>query len=440
MEQHVRHAKALSGTVRVPGDKSLSHRAAIFNAIAEGTAVIENFLAGADPLATVSCLRALGVEVVVEIEEAWSARVTVHGVGLHGLREPADILNAENSGTTMRLLAGLLAGQPFLSILTGDASLRSRPMGRILQPLRQMGATVYGRDSDRLVPLVIRGGPLHGVHYRSPVASAQVKSSLLLAALYADSPTTVEEPALSRDHTERMLAAMGAAIRCEGRSVTAKPAVAPLSATSFCIPGDLSAAAFWMVAASLHPEAEIHLPGVGINPTRSGVIDVLRAMGADLELHGERLSGGEPVADITVRSARLHGTHIAGDLVPRAIDEIPVLALAGALADGETVIADAQELRVKESDRIAATAQALRKLGAVVEERPDGLWIKGDARLHGAYCDSAGDHRLAMTLAIAGLLAAGETVIARAESVAVSYPHFWEDLRAVTGQLSAVGV
>ena len=439
MDQRVSRPPSLHGAVQVPGDKSLSHRAAIFNAIAEGSAVIENFLIGADPLATVGCLRALGVQIDLEPQDERSACLTVHGAGLNGLREPADVISAENSGTTMRLLSGVLAGQPFLSVLTGDASLRSRPMARIVEPLRRMGATFHGRDNDRLPPLVIRGGQLQGIDYRSPVASAQVKSSIMLAALSASSTTTIEEPALSRDHTERMLAAMGAAVHYQGSTVTVEPAVRPLRAASFRIPGDISAAAFWMVAATLHPEAEVHLPGVGINPTRSGVIDVLRAMGADIELGEERLVGGEPVADLTVRSGRLHGTRIAGDMIPRVIDEIPVLALAAALADGETVIADAQEARVKESDRIATTARELRRLGSEVEERPDGLWIRGGARLRGSVCRSDGDHRLAMTLAVAGLLAEGETRIADAEAVAVSYPGFWNDLALLAGAPAPAG-
>lgn len=440
MEQRIRRPQALVGTLLVPGDKSLSHRAVIFNAIAEGTAVIENFLAGADPLATVSCLRALGVDITVEPQNERSARVTVRGVGLQGLREAGDVLNAGNSGTTMRLLAGLLAGQPFLSVLTGDASLRSRPMDRVIQPLRTMGATIYGRGGDRLAPLVILGRPLHGMTYRLPVASAQVKSAIILAALTADSPTTIDEPAASRDHTERMLRAMGAAIRCAGKQVTVEPTGRPLAATSLRIPGDISAAAFWMVAASVHPQAEVRLPSVGVNPSRTGIIDVLRDMGADITVQNQRLVGGEPAADIVVRSARLKGTVIAGSLIPRVIDEIPVLALAGALAEGETVIADAQEARVKESDRIATTARELRRLGVDLEERPDGLRIRGGARLHSARCLSEGDHRLAMTLAVAGLLAEGETTIADAEAVAVSYPGFWDDLRAISGQTPRVAV
>jgi 3-phosphoshikimate 1-carboxyvinyltransferase len=428
MERVVSQAESLSGAVEAPGDKSLSHRAVIFNAIAEGTATIENFLAGADCLATINILRGLGVEIDLEPVNERSAVVTVTGVGLQGLKEAQDVLNAENSGTTMRLLSGLLAGQPVYSVLTGDASLRSRPMGRVIEPLRAMGASIFGRNHDRLAPLTIVGGGLHGTNYRTPVASAQVKSAIILAALNAEGPTQIVEPSRSRDHTERMLASMGARISCSGTEVHVDPSVRRLRAASSPIPADMSAAAFWLVAASLHPNAEIHLPGVGMNPTRTGVIDVLRAMGADIQVENERLDQGEPAADLAVRSARLHGTRIAGDLIPRVIDEVPVLALAASLAEGETTIADAGELRVKESDRIATTCAELQRLGADIMEQPDGMVIRGVSRLTGAACRSYGDHRLAMTLAIAGLVAAGDTTISGPESVEVSYPGFWTDL------------
>jgi 3-phosphoshikimate 1-carboxyvinyltransferase len=430
MERAIRAPAALHATVEVPGDKSISHRAAILNALASGLATVHNFLTADDCLATLDCLRALGVNWRLDEQEA-EVTLTVEGVGLSGLREAEDVLDARNSGTTMRLLAGLLAGQPFLSLLTGDASLRSRPMARIVTPLREMGAQVWARAGDTCAPLAIRGGRLRGIRYRTPVASAQVKSAVLLAGLFAQGETTVEEPAASRDHTERMLAAMGAAVRREGPAVCLAPPSGPLEPLNLRVPGDLSAAAFWMVAAALHPDAQVSLPGVGLNPTRSGLIDALRHMGADIEVGEERTVGGEPVADISVRSSSLTGTVVEGDLLPRLIDEIPVLAVAAALARGPTAIRDAAELRVKESDRLATVAAELRRLGARLEERPDGLVIEGGARLRGAAVNSHGDHRLAMALAVAGLLAEGETVVAGSEAAAVSYPGFWRDLEAL---------
>lgn len=431
MERTIRAPATLRATLRVPGDKSISHRAAILNALASGPATVHNFLTAEDCLATLDCLRALGVDWRLE-EQQPEVTLKVEGVGLTGLREPEDVLDARNSGTTMRLLAGLLAGQPFLSLLSGDASLRSRPMDRIVTPLREMGAQVWARAGDTCAPLAIRGGCLRGISYRTPVASAQVKSALLLAGLFAQGETTVEEPATSRDHTERMLAAMGADLRQEGPAVRLAPPSRPLEPLNLRVPGDLSAAAFWIVAAALHPDAQVSLPGVGLNPTRTGLTEVLRHMGADIEVAEERIVGGEPVADITVRSSSLTGTVVEGDLLPRLIDEVPVLALAAALARGPTVIRDAAELRVKESDRLATVAAELRRLGARLEERPDGLAIEGGARLRGAAVDSHGDHRLAMALAVAGLLAEGETVVAGSEAAAVSYPGFWRDLEALT--------
>ncbi|MFQ5879113.1 MAG: 3-phosphoshikimate 1-carboxyvinyltransferase [Dehalococcoidia bacterium] len=417
----------LRGTIVVPGDKSISHRAAVFNAIAAGEATIEGFPASADCLATLRCLRALGVTL-----RRRGGSVSVGGVGRRGLRESGQVLDAANSGTAARLLAGLLAGQPFLSVITGDASLRSRPMGRIIQPLRAMGAQVWGRGKDSLAPLVIRGGPLRGMHYRLPVASAQVKSALTLAALYAEGKTVLEEPAPSRDHTERMLQAMGARLTAQEGVVRVWPLADELRPRSSRVPGDISAAAFWLVAAAIHPDAELELPGVGVNPTRSGIIDVLRSMGADIALYNQRDEGGEPVADIVVRSSRLRGAVVAGVAVPRLIDEIPVVAVAAAVADGETVVRDAAELRVKESDRIRTTVEELSRLGAKVEERPDGMIVRGVGELRGAACYSHRDHRLAMALAVAGLVAKGETTIAGSEAAAVSYPAFWQDLQQVT--------
>lgn len=427
MEVTVNQARKIRGTVHVPGDKSISHRAAIFNSIAEGNAEIRGFLQGDDCLATVDCMRALGAELM--LDEAGTLRVK--GVGLKGLREPAGILDAQNSGTTMRLLTGLLAGQPFFSVLSGDESLRRRPMARVLQPLRAMGATCLARDQD-YAPIAILGGGLFGCTYRTPVASAQVKSSLILAALYADSASTIIEPSASRDHTERMLRAMGAHVVADGTSIHVSPAES-LNAVDVRVPGDISAAAFWMVLAAAHPDAEITLPAVGVNPTRTGVIDALRAMGASIEVTEERRWAGEPVADITVRSSRLTGAELSGSTVLSAMDEVPVLSVAAALATGTTVIRDAEELRVKESDRIATVVQALRRMGVEVEEREDGMVIEGAGRLRGASIDSEGDHRLAMAWAIAGLISEGETVVTGAESVDISYPGFWRDLGALGG-------
>lgn len=425
----VTSARRLEGAVNVPGDKSISHRAAILNAVAWGRAAVENFLPADDCLATFDCLRALGVELSLQRGER-GAHLIVEGRGPDGLRQPAGVLDARNSGTTMRLLAGLLAGRPFLSILTGDSSLLSRPMGRIVAPLRAMGAQIRGRDGDTLAPLTIRGGPLRGIDYRLPVASAQVKSALLLAGLQAEGETRLTEPAPSRDHTERMLRAMGAPLRSDGEALVLSPPgrLAPLSMR---VPGDISAAAFWLIAGAVHPDAEIRLKGVGVNPTRAGVVEALRMMGADLRLESEREEDGEPRADLTVRSSRLRGVHIEGPLVVRLIDEVPVLAVAAALARGRTVIAGVAELRVKESDRVAATVEELRKLGARIEGSDDALVIEGVPALSGARCHSRGDHRLAMALAVAGLVAQGETVISGADAVSVSYPGFWDDLRAL---------
>jgi 3-phosphoshikimate 1-carboxyvinyltransferase len=427
MNRTVRAARRLRGTIEPPGDKSISHRAAILNAIAQGEAAVDNFQTGADCLATIRCLRALGIR----IESPAPGALRVQGAGRSGLREASAILNAANSGTTLRLLAGLLAAQPFFSVLTGDASLRSRPMGRIVEPLRAMGARIQGRAGGTRPPLAIEGGRLRGVRHRLPVASAQVKSALTLAGLYAEGETVLEEPAPSRDHTERMLRAMGAAIVVGEGGLRVSPLTGDLAPLSLRVPGDISAAAFWMVAAAAHPDAELRLTGVGVNPSRSGIVDALRAMGARIAVEEEQTWGCEPVADIVVHSSHLRGTVIEGTLIPRLIDEVPALAVAACLAEGETVVRDAGELRVKESDRIRATAGELRRLGARIQELPDGMVIHGVGSLRGAACGSHGDHRLAMALAVAGLLAAGETTVRSAEAVAISYSSFWNDLDRV---------
>jgi len=426
MEKRVKGCSSLKGEVEPPGDKSISHRAAILNSMASGKARIANFSSGDDCLAMISCLRALGVEIIEE-----SGLFTVSGVGKEGFAEPADVLNASNSATTMRLLAGLLAAQPFLSVITGDESLRSRPMARLIHPLRTMGADIWGRGYDSLAPLAIKGGQLRGIDYTSPVASAQLKSAILIAGLFAEGCTTIEEPAASRDHTERMLGAMGADLKRDGPKIALTPPIS-LSPIDIHIPGDISSAAFWLIAAAIHPNAHITVTKTGINPTRTGIIDVLLHMGAKLRVKNERMEGGEPVADLEVESSELVGTQVKGCIIPRIIDEIPLIALAGSLARGTTTISEAQELRVKESDRIGATVKELSKLGADMEELPDGMVIHGGRELKGGECHSHHDHRLAMTLGIAGLMAQGETVVHGAEAVDASYPGFWQDLERLT--------
>jgi 3-phosphoshikimate 1-carboxyvinyltransferase len=414
----------LRASIDVPPDKSISHRALLFNAVAEGQATIEGILDSEDVRSTVRCLAALGVP--VDWPEG-SSVARVAGQGLHGLFESDDVLDCGNSGTSMRLLMGLLAGHPLLSVLTGDASLRSRPMARVIQPLREMGATLYGRKGDTLAPIVVKGGRLRGIRYATPVASAQVKSAILLAGLYPDDETTVTEPARSRDHTERLLEAMGVTIHRSDRSVTVRPPER-LCALSLRVPGDISSAAPWMVLAACHPDAEVVLRGVNVNPTRTGIVDILRAMGASIELLEERTTGGEPVADIVVRSSNLRGTTVSGELVPRAIDELPLVALAAAVADGVTVVRDAGELRVKESDRVRTVVETLGRMGADIHERDDGFEVRGPSVLHGARLNAHGDHRIGMLGAIAGCLAEGETTVVD-DAVGVSYREFWEHLR-----------
>ncbi|MFN2166810.1 MAG: 3-phosphoshikimate 1-carboxyvinyltransferase, partial [Anaerolineae bacterium] len=362
----------LHGRVSVPGDKSISHRALLLGAIAEGPSRVEGFLPSADCQATLQAIRALGIDV----EAQSPAQLLIHGQGLYGLQEPTDVIDCVRSGTTMRLLAGLLAGQPFTSVLSGDAQLRRRPMKRIVEPLRRMGATILGRDGGRLAPLTIQGGDLCGMDYALPVASAQLKSCLLLAGLYASEPTVLHEPGPARDHTERMLSAMGSDLQVCGGDLCLSPGRA-LQAIDTQVPGDFSSAAFLMVAALLVPDSEIVIEHVGINPTRTGLLDVLRDMGADLTLRNQRTTGGEPVADIVVRASSLHAVEVSGPVVVRAIDELPVLAVAASQAQGTTVLRDAAELRVKETDRIATTVRELQRLGAGIEARPDGFVVRG---------------------------------------------------------------
>lgn len=419
----------LHGRVRVPGDKSISHRALLLGALAEGKSRISEFLPSGDCLATLACLRTLGVE--VEIHEPTA--LTVHGRGLGGLQASRAPLNCVRSGTTMRLLAGILAGQPFESTLTGEEQLLRRPMGRIAEPLRRMGADIEAVDGH--APLTIRGRQLRGHDHTLRVASAQVKGALLLAGLYADGPTVVRQPGPARDHTELMLAAMGAAVEVNGLDVTLSPP-ATLSPLALEVPGDVSSAAFPLAAAALVPGSEVTAESVGVNPTRTGLLDVLSAMGANLVVNGEHRQGSEPVADVTVRGSELRGVEVGGDTAVRMIDEFPLLAVVASQAHGTTVVRDAAELRVKETDRIAATAAGLRALGAHVEPLPDGFIIRGPTRLQGAVVDSCGDHRLAMALAVAGLIAEGRTVVENAECITDSFPGFVELMRSMGATMS----
>jgi len=416
----VRRSPPLRGALAVPGDKSISHRSLLLGAIAAGSSRVTNFLNSADCEATLNVVRALGTDV----QEISPTELIVHGQGLRCWREAAGVLDCGGSGTTMRLLAGLLAGQPFLSILTGNAALSRRPMERVAVPLRRMGATVLGRQDGKLPPLVIRGGALRGIDYVMPVASAQVKSSILLAGLYADGATTVHEPAPSRDHSERMLRTLGVTVHSHGTTITVEPPVLPLAPLDMAVPGDISSAAFLLVAACLVPGSDVTVTGCGVNPTRTGILDVLQRMGARVERQEQPAAGSEPVAAVRARTSPLHAATVGGDEIPRLIDEAPILAVAATQAQGVTVVRDAAELRVKESDRIAALAGELRKLGAHVEEMDDGFAIEGPTPLTGAPVDSRRDHRLAMALAVAGLIADGETVISNADCIADSYPGF----------------
>jgi 3-phosphoshikimate 1-carboxyvinyltransferase len=426
-ELMIKPSRGLRGEVTLPGDKSLSHRSVLFAALAEGDTVINGYLTGEDTLNTARAVQKMGIEV----EGLGTDRLIVHGKGLDGLSEPAGVLDLGNSGTGMRLLAGLLAGQNFFSVLTGDQYLVKRPMGRIVEPLRAMGALIDGRSGGKLAPLAIRGAGKRtkAIDYASPVASAQVKSALLLAGLYADGETSVSEPSKSRDHTERMFRFFGVDVKEQGLRVTVRGRQTLRSRGLIEIPSDISSAAFFMVAASIVPGSDLTIRNVGVNPTRTGVIDVLTEMGADIALLNPREQTGEPVADIRVKHKKLRAVRIAGALVPRAIDEIPVLSVAAAYAEGKTVIQDATELRVKETDRIATMATELRKLGVPVTETQDGMEIEGKEALSGAVCESHGDHRIAMAMAVAGLAAQGETIVRDCGWIDTSFPGFERLLR-----------
>ena len=414
--------KPLRGELAVPGDKSISHRSIMFGALARGTTRVTNFLQGADCLSTIDCFRAMGISIENHTDE-----VLIHGKGLHGLSQPADVLDCGNSGTTTRLISGILSAQPFTTELTGDASIRKRPMGRIITPLSQMGAKITSLDNNGCAPLRICGQKLHGIHYQSPVASAQVKSAILLAGLYADGITRVTEPYVSRNHTELMLGGFGARVSCEGTTASIKPPD-ELFAQEIAVPGDISSAAYFLTAAALIPGSELLIKNVGINPTRDGILRVYQAMGADITLLNERTCSGEPVADLLVKSAPLCGTDIGGSLIPTLIDELPVIAVAACFAEGTTVIRDAAELKVKESNRIAVMVESLSAMGADVTETEDGMIIHGGRPLHGAVIDSHLDHRIAMSFTVAGLICGEMPEITGRDCVRISYPNFYEDL------------
>lgn len=411
----------LKGEVMIPGDKSVSHRSVMFGSIAKGTTEIHNFLQGADCLSTISCFQKMGVAI-----ENNGDSVIVRGNGLRGLKKPDSILDCGNSGTTTRLISGILAAQDFSVTLTGDASIRKRPMKRIMTPLSMMGADIRSLHDNGCAPLVITGKKLHGIHYQSPVASAQVKSAILLAGLYADGETKVTEPYVSRNHSELMLSCFGADVRTEDTTAVIQPAE-ELFGQKVLVPGDISSAAFFIAAGLIIPNSEILIHNVGINPTRDGIIHVCRAMGADIELLNQK-HDGEPTADILVRSSRLKGTVIGGAIIPTLIDELPMIAAMACFAEGETVIRDAAELKVKESNRIAVMVENLTAMGADVEETEDGMIIRGGRPLHSAVIDSKLDHRIAMTFAVTGCCADGETEILGAECVNISYPGFYGDL------------
>lgn len=417
----IKKLTSIHGELDIPGDKSISHRAAMFGALCKGTTKITHFLEGADCLSTISCFRKMGISIEQKGEE-----ILVHGKGLHGLSAPSDILDVGNSGTTTRLISGILAGQNFSSELNGDASIQSRPMKRIITPLVSMGADIRSIHNNGCAPLLINGKKLHAIHYKSPVASAQVKSCILLAGMYADGTTSVTEPVLSRNHTEIMLRYLGADISSEGTTASIQPEPT-LEAREILVPGDISSAAYFIAAGILIPGSEILLKNVGINPTRDGIIRVCQAMGADITMLNVKKEG-EPTADLLIRSGTLHGTLIEGDIIPSLIDELPMIAVMAAFADGTTVIRDAAELRVKESDRISVMTDNLCRMGADITPTEDGMIIKGGVPLHGAVVDSHLDHRVAMSLAIAGTICNGPLEIIGGECVTISYPGFYQDL------------
>ncbi len=417
----VSKTQKFQGEITVAADKSISHRAVIFSALAPGESQIQNFLVAEDTLATCRIMQQLGIDIAAN-----HTTLRIKGQGLHGLTEPQDILYCGNSGTTMRLLTGLLAGLNFFAVLSGDNSLNQRPMQRIINPLNQMGASIYARG-EKYAPLAVKGANLQGINYHSPVASAQIKSALLLAGLTANNPTTIIEPQKSRDHSERMLAAMGADLKAQDLSITITPG-RELTNQDIMIPNDISSAAFFMVAASIIPGAEVLIKNVGLNPTRAGILEVLTSMGANIKIENEKVISGEPVADLVIKGSQLNSIEIQGEIMPRLIDELPIIAVAMAVADGTSLVKDAGELRVKETDRIKAICTELRKMGVDIIETEDGFIINGNYdSLRGNTVDSWGDHRIAMALAVAALVA-GETTINNARAVDISFPEFWAKL------------
>lgn len=432
----IKPTKKLRGEIDIPGDKSISHRSIMFAGLSNTEVTITNFLEGEDCLSTIDCFRKLGVAI-----ERTAGTVTVKGNGLHGLTEPTEVMDAGNSGTTLRLMMGILSAQPFFSVFTGDASLTKRPMGRIIKPLGLMGAKIRARANDSNIPLAIM--PSEGLctlDYESPVASAQVKSSILLAGLCAGIPVSVNEPHISRDHTEKMLETFGVKVNRQGTKVSLDEIPTKLTAPATIeVPGDISSAAFWMVAGSIVPNSELLLKNIGMNPTRTGIYDALIEMGADITLENERMSGAEPVADMRVRYAPLHGITLREEDIPRLIDEIPILAVAAMFAEGKTVIRGAGELRVKETDRIMAVCREFGKMGATIEELSDGMIITGGASLHTADCDSYDDHRMAMALAIAGVAAEGVRIL-NAHCADISYPTFYQELSRLAENKIALAI
>jgi 3-phosphoshikimate 1-carboxyvinyltransferase len=422
----IQPANTVKGEICVPGDKSISHRSIMLGAIANGITVVHGFLRGEDNFSTMNAFRAMGVTIDDD-----GSTLQIHGRGLHGLQEAGDVLDCGNSGTTIRLITGLLSGQSFFSVVTGDQYLRKRPMKRVVEPLSRMGARIMGRKGGTLAPLAINGGSLNAIGYDSPVSSAQIKSSIMLAGLYADGETSVREPSQSRDHSERMFQLFGASLSSFNNGITVRGGY-ELTAQEVVVPGDISSAAFFIVAALITPGSELLIRSVGVNPTRSGVIDILKAMGGDIRLTEQRELSGEPVADILVRSSRLKGIAISGDVVPRAIDEFPAICVAAACAEGVTTIRDARELRVKEADRITAMATNLQTLGVTVTESEDGMDITGVERLSGGQIDSYGDHRIAMSFSVAALVASGAVTIKDTDCVATSFPTFFPLLGKVS--------
>lgn len=425
MEKHLKSILALNGTITVPGDKSISHRAVMFGSIADGQTTINGFLTGEDCLSTISCFRKLGVHIHQDGE-----KVTVEGKGLAGLKPPSEDLYVGNSGTTIRLMLGILANTSFTSTLTGDDSIAKRPMNRVTQPLMEMGALIDGNDYGNKVPLQIQGGRIKGIQYTSPIASAQVKSAIILAGLEGEGITSVKEPIKSRDHTERMLEAFGVKVENDGLTVSVEGGQ-KLTGTHIEVPGDISSAAFFLVAGAIVPNSEITLKKVGLNPTRTGILDVLEAMGADIAYENVNHDASEPYGDLLIKTSSLKGTTIKGDLIPRLIDEIPIIALAATQAEGQTIIQDAHELRVKETDRIETVVNELKKMGADIEATEDGMIINGKTPLYGASVQSYGDHRIGMMLSIAACISEGETTLTNSEAIAVSYPSFFEQLKGL---------